>query len=181
MTNIEDLYISMRFIYNHLLKMKTLIVYATKHGSSEKAANMLKEKLKGELAVHNIAKKGLPNINNFDAIIVGGSIHAGMIQKKIKHFCNDNSEHLQKVHLGLYLCCMYKEEAQMQFDSAYSQELRDSALINGLFGGEFLFGKMNWFERSIVKKVVGINKSLSNIDHGAIDRFAEKFNLLPSQ
>lgn len=159
--------------------MKTLIIYATKHGSSEKAANMLKEKLKGEVVIHNITKNKSPEISNFDAIIIGGSIHAGLIQKKIKLFCQSNFDYLQKAHLGLYLCCMHKEEAQMQFENAYSEELRNKAIANGLFGGEFLFEKMNWFEKSIVKKVAGVNVSISKIDEEAINRFAEKFNLLP--
>lgn len=159
--------------------MKTLIVFATKHGSSEKAANMLKEKLKSEVTLHNVRKDKLPDITGFDSIIVGGSIHAGLIQKKIKSFCFDNLEYLKKVHLGLFLCCMHKEEAQMQFDNAYIEELREAALATGLFGGEFLFEKMNLFEKSVVKKVAGVRVNVSKIDTEAINRFAENFNLLP--
>lgn len=159
--------------------MKTLIVYASKHGSSEKAATMLKEKLKSDVTLHNIKKKGLPELNDFDSVIVGGSIHAGEIQSKIKNYCKANSETLSKRHLGLYLCCMDKEKAQLQFEKAYHEDLREKALTTSLFGGEFVIEKMNWFERAIVKKVAGVNKSVSNIDIGAIERFAEKFNLLP--
>lgn len=159
--------------------MKSLVLYATRHGSSEKAANLLKEKLKSDVTLVNIKKEEIPDLAKFETVIIGGSIHAGEIQKKIKSFCNENSDLLSRKHLGLYLCCMDKEKAQMQFEKAYSEDLRESALATSLFGGEFVFEKMNWFERSIIKKISGVDKSVSDIDSGAIDRFAEKFNLLP--
>ncbi len=74
---------------------------------------------------------------------------------------------------------MDKEKAQMQFENAYNENLRDHAIATSLFGGEFVFERMNWFERSVVKKVAGVSKSVSDIDQ-AVDRFAEKFNLLPN-
>lgn len=159
--------------------MKTLIVFASRHGSSEKAANMLKVKINGNVKTHDIKKRNLPNLNDYDAIIIGGSIHAGEIQIKIKKYCQNNSKILSKKHLGLYLCSMDKEKAQLQFENAYNENLRKNALVTSLFGGEFVFEKMNWFERSVVKKVAGVSKSVSAIDEAAIDRFAEKFNLLP--
>ncbi len=160
--------------------MKTLVIFASRHGSSEKAANMLKVKINGNVKIHDIKKRNLPNLNDFDAVIIGGSIHAGVIQSKIKDYCQNNSEQLSKKHLGLFLCCMDKEKAQMQFENAFSENLRKHALTTSLFGGEFVFERMNWFERSVVKKVAGVSKSVSKIDQAAIDRFAEKFNLLPS-
>lgn len=159
--------------------MKTLILFATRHGSSEKAAQMLKEQLISDVTLHNIKDKGTPDISDFDSVIIGGSIHAGEIQRNIKRYCEKNFEILLKKHLGLYLCCMDKEKAQMQFEKAYNEELRESTIASSLFGGEFAMDKMNFLERSIVKKVAGIEKSVSNIDHAAIKRFAEKFNLLP--
>lgn len=157
--------------------MNILIAYASKHGSSEKAALMLKEKLTGTVDLHNF-KKGIPNIHNFDAIIIGGSIHMGEIQKNVKTFFQKNSDLLEKKHLGLFLCCMDKERAQLQFEKAFPEELREQAIVNSLFGGEFNFEKMNWFERKIIKKISGVSKTVSEIDIAAIDRFANKFNLL---
>ncbi len=160
--------------------MKTLIIYASRHGSSEKASKLLKEKLVGNIEIHNIKNKKLPNLNNFDSIIIGGSIHMGVIQNSIKNFCIKNTEQLTKKYLGIFLCCMDKEKAQIQFENAYPDDMRNKAFATSLFGGEFKLDKMSWFERSIVKKVVGVTKNVSDIDIGAIDRFAEKFNLLPN-
>lgn len=159
--------------------MKILIAYATRHGSSEKVSQILENKLLGKVTLHNLKKRELPDISNFDAIIIGGSIHAGQIQQKVKLFIQKNENALSKVHLGLYLCCMDKEKAPLQFENAYPESLREKAVTTGLFGGEFILERMNWFERLVVKKITGVKKSVSEIDEEAISRFAEKFNILP--
>ncbi len=153
-------------------------MYSTRHGSSEKVANILKDELHGEVTLHNLKKKHSLNTNDFDALIVGGSIHAGEISARVKKFVRENHSTLLKKHLGLYICCMDKEKAQQQFENAYDDELRASSAADGLFGGEFIIEKMNWFEKLAVKKIAGVNNTVSNIDHDAIKRFAEKFNLL---
>lgn len=159
--------------------MKTLIAYATKHGTTERLAKLLADKLNGEITIHDFkSKKGI-NLTEYDAVIVGGSIHVGEIQKVVRDFAQSNHDALSKKHLGLFLCCMDKEKAQFQFEKAFPQSLRDVALANGLFGGEFLFDKMNFFERWATKKIAKVNSSKSEIDHEAVNRFAERFNLLP--
>jgi len=159
--------------------MKTLIVYATRHGSSEKAANMLKMELNSEVTLYNLKEKTQINFNDFDALIIGGSIHVGEINSRLKKLIQTKTEELLKKHLGLFLCCMDKEKAQIQFENAFNKDLRAQATAIGLFGGEFIFENMNWFERLVVKKITGVDKSVSEIDEFAIKRFAEKFNLLP--
>lgn len=159
--------------------MKTLILFATKHGCSKKASNQLNSKLLSQVEICNINDKKPPDIDNFEVIIMGGSIYAGEIQDSIKNYCRINHDKLMKKHLGLYLCCMDKEKAQMQFEKAYDENLRKHAIATGLFGGELLFDKMTHSEQYIIKEVAGIENSISDIDEEAINRFAEKFNLLP--
>jgi menaquinone-dependent protoporphyrinogen oxidase len=50
----------------------------------------------------------------------------------------------------------------------------------GLFGGELLVSKMNFFERQIVKKVDGITADQSHLDMEAIYEFATRLNRLNS-
>lgn len=159
--------------------MKTLIVYDTRHGSSEKATKMLQQQIDGEVVVHHLKKSNSPGLSEFERVIVGGSIHMGEIQKSVKTFCELNKEELSRKHLGLFLCCMDKERAQEQFEKAYPDVLREKALINALFGGEFIFDRMNFLERFAVRKISGVHTSVSEIDEETIARFANKFNLLP--
>ena len=86
--------------------MKTLIVYATKHGCTEKCANELKNNLTGEIELHNLKKSVKTDLNDFWTIIIGGSIHVGQVQKNVKQFCLNNLDLLIEKKIGLFLCCM---------------------------------------------------------------------------
>jgi menaquinone-dependent protoporphyrinogen oxidase len=148
----------------------------TRHGCAEKAAALLEEKMNDDVTIINLKKNSKPDLSKFDTIIIGGSIHAGKIQKGIKNFCQKNLDTLLKKRLGLFLCCMEEgETAQKQFDEAYSEELRNHAAAAGLFGGEFDLNKMNFFERAIVKKVGNISENVSKLNEAAISQFAGKF------
>jgi len=154
--------------------MRTLIVYSTTHGCTEKCALTLKDRLAGETETANL-KKAKPDLKAFDTVIIGGSIHAGRVQNRIKQFCSSHSQELKEKKLGLYLCCMEEgEKAQKQFDDAYPQELREHASAAGLFGGAFDFEKMNPIERAIIKKIAKIDKSINRVSEEKVHAFAEK-------
>ncbi len=155
----------------------TAIIYMSKHGTTEKIALQL-HKLIDEEGVHPIDLKvnKKPDLRKYDKIIIGGSIHAGSIQKKIKDFIKSNMEELMKKEIALFLCCMKDgEEAREQFDNAYPEALRKHALKIEILGGEFLFNKMNFFERAIVRKIAGVEENISKIDHQKITEIAEAF------
>jgi len=144
--------------------VSTLIVYVTTHGCTEKAAQMLEKQLDDEVSLVNLKKSSRPDLSSFYTIIVGGSIHAGQIQRRIKHLCSDHLDILKNKCLGLFLCCMEEgDKAQKQFDEAFPSELRSHAAVTGFFGGEFNFDRMNFIQRAIIKKVAGITESVSKI------------------
>lgn len=157
--------------------MKTAIFYMSKHGCVEKAAFLLKEYLKDEkIDVYNLKKDKNIGLGNYNKIILGGSIHAGMIQKKIKTFYTKNLDVLLNKELGLFLCCMKEgKEAQKHFDFVFPESLRSHAKTIGLFGGEFIFEKMNFFEKFIIKKIAKTNKNISKFKKEEVKLFAEKF------
>ncbi len=57
--------------------MKVLIVYDTKHGCTQNAAATLKTLLHDGVTVAHVKEKSELDLETFDVIIVGGSIHAG--------------------------------------------------------------------------------------------------------
>ena len=157
--------------------MSTLIAYATTHGCTEKAAQMLEKLLNDEVSLVNLKKRFRSDLSSFDTIIIGGSIHAGQIQGKVKRFYQKHLDTLKQKRLGLFLCCMEEgETAQKQFDEAFPAELRDHAAVTGLFGGAFDFDKMNFLYKSIVKKAAGISESVSKIKEDNIHQFAAELN-----
>jgi menaquinone-dependent protoporphyrinogen oxidase len=161
--------------------MKSLIVYCSSHGTTEKVVGILSEQLAGEVVSVDLKRdKTIIDLNVYDAVIIGGSIHAGMIQRRIKKFIQTHhNELLLEKELGLFLVCMREGEmAVEQFNNAYPQDLRKNSVALGLFGGEFLVSEMNFFERQVVKKVDGITADQSKLDMDAIMEFASRFNHL---
>ncbi|PLX23957.1 MAG: flavodoxin [Salinivirgaceae bacterium] len=154
--------------------MKTIIVYATSHGTTESVAEQIKSKLQGDVDLANIKKQKKIDLDAYDQIIIGGSIHMGVIQKKIKKFCEQNTHILLQKKLGLFLSCMDDEKAQEQFDKAFSDELKAHATTYKLTGGEFKLEKMNFLERSIVKKVSGETESVNNLKPDRISELVKE-------
>ena len=166
--------------------MKTLIVYGSKHGNTEKLSKALKDKLNGHVVIVNIKKDVVPNLNSFDNIIIGGSIYAGRIQKEIREFCYKNATLLESKKIGLFVCCMSEgEKAISQLNNSLPSELISMAKVKEHFGGGFTFSKMNFFEKYVIKIVskkeknaikININKDILNIYEENINRFAELMN-----
>jgi len=157
--------------------MKTAIIYMSKHGSTEKMVEMLKAKLiNSEIDVINLKEKKSPDISKYADIIIGGSIHVGTIQKRITKLIEKNMNILLHKKIALFLCCMYEDEKRIeQFNNSFPEDLRNHSSANGLFGGEFVFEKMNFLEKTIVKKVSEYSSTVSKIDEKAIDEFVGKF------
>ena len=157
--------------------MKTLIIYASKYGCTEKCSNLLKDKLHGEVEIVDIKKESIPEITLFDNIIVGGSIYMGRIQKEISQFCLNNISMLEKKNLGFFICCMNENEiAEKQINTSFPEGLLKNAVATGCFGGEFTFKKMNFLEKFIIKKISKTNKDSSKLLQGNIDKFAQLIN-----
>lgn len=160
--------------------MNFLIIYMSHHGTTRKVVDELKERLGSEnTTLVNLEKDPVPDLDRFETIIIGGSIHVGQIQKPIKRFCDDHKQELLKHHLGLFLCFMNKEQGKQEFESAYLKELREHSSANGLFGGELLFDKMNFMEKIITRKVSGVKESVSALDEDAIQSFAKTMHVYP--
>ncbi len=155
--------------------MKTLIAYCTTHGCTEKIANNLKESLEGEIHLINLKQDPVPALDEYSMGIIGGSIHAGQIQKKVKDFCQKNKAELVNKELGLFICCMEEgEKAHNQLLEAFPEKLLNHAKATAYLGGEFDFGKMNYFQKLIVKKVANIDSSISRVNNKEIMAFAKK-------
>ncbi|MFV0393577.1 MAG: flavodoxin family protein [Coprobacillaceae bacterium] len=65
--------------------MKQIVVYNSKHGAVKDVVKLIKERVP-EVIIHNI-KEGIPNINEYERIIIGTNVTAGQIDKDLKLFC----------------------------------------------------------------------------------------------
>jgi menaquinone-dependent protoporphyrinogen oxidase len=156
--------------------MKTLIIYESTHGSTEKCANRLKTLFNHPTDLVSLKVNPDPHLEGYDSVIIGGSIHGGQMQSGVTKFITENSDSLTTKKLGLYLCCMEEGEVAIaQFRNAYPESLRMKAIVHGLFGGELNFNKMNRTQKLIAEKVTGIRMSVSKINDKKVVEFARKF------
>jgi len=157
--------------------MKTAIIYSSKHGCTEKCSQTLANELSTNTTVINLDITDSIHLENYDTIILGGSIHAGMLNRSMKKFITKNLKQISEKKIGLFLCCMEEgEKAQEQFNNAFPEEIRNKAKAKGFFGGEFNFDKMNFIEKAIIKKIANIEDNLSKINYKNISQFAIEIN-----
>ena len=157
--------------------MGTAIIYTSSHGTTERIAQLLKAEInKNNTDIIKLKLRSIQNLNQYEQIIIGTSIHAGRIPRNMQKFMLANADVLKDKKLGLYLCCMYEgEKAQEQLKNAFPDLLSQHAVSTQILGGEFLFEKMNFLERAIVRKVAGVKESVSKIKMDEIKKFAKSF------
>lgn len=153
--------------------MKTLIVYATRHGTTRECSEKLAAILQGDVVVSPVTDA--PDLDSFDGVILGGPIYAGKLNRKLRSFYENHRDALLTKRLGLFICCMDEAHAEEEFRNAYPGRLLDAARAKGVLGGAFDFDRLSWFERMIVRKVAKVKESVSRISDDAIEDFAHNF------
>lgn len=158
--------------------MKTLIVFSSKHGTSEKCANLIMKELNGTVDVINLRNETCKDVNSYDNVIIGGSIHVGKLQDEVKKFAVENEKILKDKNIGIFVCCRDEGERAIQY---MKHNLWDSiierAIVKEHLGHEINLEKMNFLERFIFKNISKIKESYSKLDYDAIKRIANKINM----
>lgn len=152
--------------------MKTLIIYATKYGCTEKCANILAKELGNDVKLVNIKFESNVDVTDYDTVIIGGSVYIGKIQKEISEFCKNNINKLKEKNIGLFICAMQEKMIETEINQNFLPELLIKAKSIKHFGGEFLLDKMGLMDKIIVKKVAKVTTNKSNILTENIKKFA---------
>ncbi len=159
--------------------MKTAIIFNSKHGTAEKVANLIAERVGKEHSdVINLKNQTIIDLSNYNTVILGGSVYVGTIQKSIFKFCEANQEELLNKKIALFICGMEPdlEKQELEIKNSFPAFAYERAIVKKFMGGEILLEKMNFFEKMAIKKVAKISQSESNINYKAIDEFIEKLN-----
>jgi len=152
--------------------MKTIILYATKHGAAAQIAQRIAERI-DEAVIHDLKQNDVPEINDFDCLIIGGSLYAGTIQKEAKAFIEKHDKDLSNKSVGLFLSGLDAKSSQAFFERNFPQELLAAAKATCFAGGIYDPKKVGWFGRFIMKAVSKLTVYTDKIDNTEIERFAE--------
>lgn len=154
--------------------MKTLIIYASKTGTTEKCAKNIESKLEDAITV-NIHDKN-EDITKYDLIIIGTPIRMGMIDKNMKKFLSSNKEYLKSKNTAYFICCGFNENWKKYYEQNISKDLLQKAIIYDTFGGELDIEKQKSFDKFIIKmvsKTLDGNKEIKILDEN-INKFVRR-------
>ncbi len=157
--------------------MKTAIIFTSKNGTTEKVAKEIAGKLGSENSeLIDIRKSKNIEFSKYDMIVLGSPIYAGNPASAMKKFCSKNITELLSGPLSLFVCGMEdkSDKRQEEINNAYPEQLLEHSRANGFLGGEFLFEKMNFFEKAIVKRIAKTDQNISAIDNENIGLFIDK-------
>ena len=157
----------------------TIIVYASRHGTTAEYAKELMNLLDGNVDLCSLDERGksMPDMSFYDTIVIGGSIHYGKNSKLIVSFVKNNIDLLRTRRLGLFVTSYYDgERALQQLNNAYPKELLEKAVVVDYFDGELLYQKLNFFEKIVAKVVLKAEEMDSIIEKSKVIEFAKKLN-----
>ena len=158
--------------------MKNVIIYATKYGSVANAARLLAGELQSETDIVRLGHDDLPTLDEYDSVVVGGSIYIGNIQKEVKKFCLDFEAELLEKKLGLFICAREKNEEKHRdiIRKNFPSELIDHSTATGWFGLEVHLEKASFMDRTAIRLIMHVKESFSDLKKENIAEFAAKMN-----
>lgn len=152
--------------------MKTIILYASKHGATAEIARRIAARLP-DAAVCDLRKDAVPPINDFDCVILGSPLLAGTIRKEVKDFLSQRSSGLAGKKLGLFLSGIGTEGDQKYFESNFTPDILRTASAKSFLGGIFDPAKAGFMERLMIKAAAKHTEYFNNIMDDKINEFAE--------
>lgn len=156
--------------------MKILILYASKYGCTEDCSNYLKDKLNQEVKTINLKDAGSVDLQQYDWVIIGGSIYIGKIQKEVKVFCEQNLQSLLTKNIILFMCCTTPDQESGFFIKNFPASLRKHAEKTVNMGGELRQHKMGFFDKKITAMVSKLEPKKNEILYKNIDGLADFLN-----
>ena len=159
--------------------MNTLVLFSSKYGTTEKCVRQLATEIKGVVDIVNIKTDSIKPLDSYDNILIGGSIYVGTLNKDIKKQIEENAELLKSKNIGLFLCCQDKQKALAEFMTLnFPAWIIEKSFVRAHLGHEIKLEAMNFFERNLLKHVMKVKESYSQIDNEAISSLAKEINRL---
>jgi menaquinone-dependent protoporphyrinogen oxidase len=136
------------------IKMKVLIIYATRGGLSKRCAELLRDSLPEviETSLFDARRDTLPSPSEYDVAVVGGSIRMGALDKKLKKYIKKYTSELSAMHTAAFICCGYTHLFEEYRDIEFPKALKCSLGIH-CFGGELKPEKLKGVDKILVKMI----------------------------
>lgn len=158
--------------------MKTLIIYATKNGSTREVAHLLKQELVGEVKLVDIVEEEVDDISPYDNILIGSSVYFAQIHRKMKDFIYLHRPEILNRRFGVFLMAGEQDMAAMerQLKGTIPNDIFEKAAIVSVIGSEMKLERFSWIVRFILKYMKKIKSNYRDISEEKITEFAVYFN-----
>lgn len=177
---------------------RILVIYGTTEGHTAKVARFIGETLRADGISTDVieAPTASPSPNDYDAVIVAASVHAGGYQRAVRRWVHANASALKQKPTAFVSVCL----AVLQHEPKVKQELTTIADhffsatgwhpgITKYVAGALPYSRYNWFTRWIMVRIVrkaggdvDTSRDYEYTDWADLRIFAEEFaRSLPSR
>lgn len=171
-----------------------LILYATREGQTEKIAHVLAEILKDNklnvelLNAKNNALLSTLNLNKFDYLVFGASMHAGGLESEMVSYINSRSSELREKSKSFFLVLLsaataepnlkkkWLADARAKMDKQLTVNFKNTEMIAGALAYSKYSWPMKWVMKKIAKQAgqdTDISKDYEYTDWQQVKRFAQ--------
>ena len=169
---------------------KILIAYGTSEGQTAKIADQLADVVRShgfEVDAVDLKKSNDLRLEDYQAVIIGGSIHMGKHQEEVADFVRMNRGVLERLPSAFFSVSLaaHGDMANAEaYITTFEQQTGWHPTKVGLFSGALLYRKYGLLKRWMMKRIVrdkpGILSTDTSRDHVYTDwdqvkRFAEDF------
>ncbi len=161
------------------MRMRFLIAYASKTGSTEKAARLLAELFiqKGAEAELCDLCVSTPDIASCDAVAVGGSVRMGLLHARARKFIKENAERLMEKPVGFFCCRCGTDDTRALLAPQVGVRLAERAVRIASFGGELDPARQKGLDKLIVgivaKNGQGAGMRVEGVVRERVEAFAD--------
>ena len=131
--------------------MKTLILYATKSGTTKKCAALLAANLGADSCALWDLCDGEPALFGYDTLVLGSYLRMGVVDKRLTAFLEKHRDEILEKPFGLFLCGCVEEKISEAIVKNFREEFLEKALCVDFFGGELSPEKCRGAEKLIVR------------------------------
>jgi menaquinone-dependent protoporphyrinogen oxidase len=159
--------------------MTVLIAYASKYGTTAARARAIASTIRADVTLVDLRRHPYPDPMRFDAVLIGGSIYGGRIQRRVSGFCELRGEALRARPVGLFICCLSRgAHARAQMEDAFPGWLREAAICRAFPGGALNPAGLTLLDRFLVRSVPHPPGIIDRTDPAEIGAAADAVNRL---
>jgi len=151
--------------------MKTLILYASKYGTTKKCSELIAAGLTNT-EVGDIQDTKDISLESFDRIIIGTSAYFGRPDKKLSNYIKQNLPILLNKKIALFMC-----SKETSLEQTINKELYGHAQYKHHFGYELNISKMKFMDKFVTKKMTQASNDESHLKLEQLSEFIQSLKL----